>query len=67
MKLILPNVQGAWMVIHEPRAFNGEGTPSYSLTAIFDWDHEAVKLIEDAQDKIGLEKWSKSGKPSKKN
>jgi hypothetical protein len=66
MKVIMQNVQGAYVTVHEARAFNGEGTPSYSISCIFDWDHPAVKLIEEAQDKVGREKWGEKWETIKK-
>jgi hypothetical protein len=57
MLVMLRNVRIAFPQLFEAKQVNGEGTPAYSASFIFDKKHPAVKDIQAAIEKTGNEKW----------
>ena len=57
MKLHLQNVRLAFPVLWEAKSVNGEGEPAFSASFLMAPDHPAVKLINDAVETVGKEKF----------
>lgn len=59
MKLMLNNVRLAFPTLFEAKSVNGEGDPAYSASFLFPPDHPAAKVMRDAIETVGAEKWEK--------
>ena len=57
MELMIQNARLAFPNLFKPTTVNGEGEPAYSASLIIPPEHPAIKLIQDAQEKVGKEKW----------
>lgn len=57
MKVKLTNVRAAFVSVFEPKAVNGEGTPRYSITGIFERGSEQEKTLREAIKAVAKEKW----------
>ncbi len=56
MKIALKNVRLAFPNLFEAKGING-GAPTFSASFLLETDHPSVKVIQDAIDKVGQEKW----------
>jgi len=60
-KFFINDVRGAFMEVFEPKAFNGEGKPAFSMACIIDPDTEVGKKniarIEAEQKAVAIAKW----------
>lgn len=57
MLVMLKKVRIAFPQVFEAKQVNGEGTPAFSASFIFDKKHHANKDIANAIEKVGNEKW----------
>jgi hypothetical protein len=57
MKLMLKNVRMAFAALFEAKTVNGEGEPAFSAAFIFEPGHPAEKMLRDAYEAVGKEKW----------
>lgn len=59
MELRLTNVRGAFLALHEAKAFaGGEGGPAFSGSFIIGKDDPQTKTMNAMVDAVGKEKWS---------
>ena len=57
MKLMLKNVRIAFPALFQAKTVNGEGAPAFSAAFIFEPGHPAEKMLRDAYEAVGKEKW----------
>lgn len=57
MKLKLENVRLAFPELFTAKTVNGEGEPAFSASFLFAPDHPAAKLVREAQEEVGKQKW----------
>lgn len=56
-KLITPEFRGSFVTVMEPKAFDQDQTPKYSMVLTFEKDSEFMTKLNKMVDAVAIEKW----------
>lgn len=67
MKIMVTNATASFPVLDKPKSFDPSQEKTYSIDGIFDKGSDAHKVLDDAIDKVGTDKWGADWKDIKPN